>query len=104
MSTTEDYWRIVRRATEDPDLHERLVADPAGTWSEVTGAAVPDDIELVVLENGPKTVHIVLPDPSLSAEDLDAGAHSGGRDMHPGLCACDGSVTPEDMKKLGLHW
>jgi len=78
MAEETAYDIVLRRAFEDPDFRERLVADPAGTWSEVTGVAVPDDVEVVVFENGPKTVHIVLPDPSLSAEDLDAGAIAGG--------------------------
>ena len=106
MATTEDYWGIVRRATEDPDFRERLITDRAGTWSEATGVAVPDDVELVVLENRPKTVHVVLPDPSLSVEDLDAGALSGGSEVRSrGRCdACFvcGFFTPEDAEELGL--
>ena len=103
MAEESAYDIVLRRVFEDPDFRERLLADPAGTWSEVTGVAVPDDVELVVLENGPKTVHIVLPDPSLSRADLDAGAHSGGRNLGPSTCIS--ACSPERWEeKWGSPW
>ncbi|SRR6056297_3874610 len=78
MSATKDYQMIVRRAIEDPDFRERLIEDPSGTWAEVTGTPVPDDVQMVVLEDSNRTAHMVLPDPSLTVQELDDLSVSGG--------------------------
>jgi len=78
----ESPWALItRRAIEDPDYRERLIDDPRSTIVEATGQDVPDDVEIVVVENGPKTLHIVLPraDLDLSALDVSGGyCDSGG--------------------------
>jgi hypothetical protein len=78
MSATKDYQLIVRRAVEDPDFRERLTENPAGTWEEVTGTPVPDDVRRVVLEDSAQRVHLVLPDPSLTLKQMDESGVAGG--------------------------
>lgn len=77
--------KLTRRAIEDPDFRERLIEDPRSTIAEVTGQEVPEDVEVVVVENGPKTFHIVLPSADLDLEELEV---SGGYYWDP-LCACE---------------
>lgn len=75
---------LVRRAMEDGDFRERLKEDPRSTIAEATGQAIPEDLEIVVVENGPKAFHIVLPSEDLDLSSMDV---SGG---DPGeLCFCD---------------
>jgi len=78
MSAVKDYQLIIRRAVEDPDFRERLTENPAGTWEEVTGTPVPDDVQLVVLEDSSQRVHFVLPDASLTAQQMDESGVVGG--------------------------
>lgn len=78
MTENEHYQQMIRRAVEDPDFRERLIEDPAGTWEAVTGTPVPDDIQLIVLENSRRTLHLVLPDPHLTVQDLDEAGVAGG--------------------------
>lgn len=59
---------LTRRALEDPDFRERLIDDPRSTIAEATGQEVPEDVEVVVIENGPKKFHIVLPSADLDLE------------------------------------
>ena len=66
---------VVRRAIEDPEFRERLVASPASAIEEATGVSVPDGVEIVVVENTSRRFHIVLPPNDISIEDIDA---SGG--------------------------
>ena len=80
---------LTRRAIEDPDFRERLIQDPRSTIAEATGQDVPEDVEIVVVENGPKNIHIVLPseDLDLSAMDVSGGVLCGvhcGRDFFTG--------------------
>jgi len=62
---------LTRRAIEDPDFRERLIDDPRSTIEEATGQAVPEDVEVVVIENSPNTFHIVLPSLDLDLSELD---------------------------------
>lgn len=87
---------ITRRAIEDPDFRERLIDDPRSTIAEATGQHIPDEIEIVVVENGPMTFHIVLPSADLNSSEMDAtsggfcGPHLPGAPSPlpglPGMC------------------
>jgi hypothetical protein len=104
MSSIEDYQSIIRRAVEDPDFRERLTENPAGTWEEVTGTPVPEDVDLIVLEDSSQAVHLVLPDPSLTVGDLEDLSVTGGGSpntasrsrLNPDLGRfCCADITPE---------
>jgi len=71
---------VVRRAIEDPEFRERLLADPASAIEEATGESVPDDVEIVVVENTSQRFHIVLPPVEL---DLEAWDPSAGVNFDP---------------------
>ena len=69
MSEPDKGSSVIRRAVEDPEFRERLQSDPSSAIEEAFGVTVPDDLEIVVVENTSKRFHLVLP-PS----DLDLGA------------------------------
>jgi len=77
---------LTRRAIEDPDFRERLIDDPRSTIAEATGQDVPEDVEVVVVENGPKTFHIVLPSAELDPAEMDVAGGFLVGSFDPPLC------------------
>ena len=82
------YEEVTRRAHDDPDFRERLLEDPKSIVAEVAGIQMADDAEVVVLENNPKRIHIVLPPSDVSITELDEMA-AGRRDL-PSWWVCWG--------------
>ena len=70
---SDDLRNSVRaKLQENPDFRERFKDEPRAVLTEIVGEELPDDIEIVVVENGPKTFHIVLPPSDISIEDMNA--------------------------------
>lgn len=53
--------RIVRRAWADPDYRSRLLADPKAAIGEELGVDLPESLEVVVVEERPDRMCVVLP-------------------------------------------
>jgi hypothetical protein len=60
---------------EDPDFRESLLSDPRATIAAATGSDIPEDFEVVVVENTATRFHLVLPSEDIDLDELDA---SGG--------------------------
>lgn len=70
---SDDLRNSVRaKLQENPDFRERFKDEPRAVLTEILGEELPEDIEIVVVENGPKTFHIVLPPSDISVEDMNA--------------------------------
>jgi hypothetical protein len=80
MTKKSVYDVTLRKALQDPGFRERLVASPASAIEEATGESVPDDVEIVVVENTSQRFHIVLPPVEL---DLRAWDPSAGVNFDP---------------------
>ena len=52
---------IITRAWEDPAFKARLLAEPKRTIEEALGVTLADDIEIVMHEQTPTTLHLILP-------------------------------------------
>ncbi|MEI6451681.1 MAG: NHLP leader peptide family RiPP precursor, partial [Actinomycetes bacterium] len=68
-----DSWRealhhLLARARTDDELRGRLRADPRGTLAGEAGIEVPEGVSVVVVEDTPEAVHLVLP-----AQGADVG-------------------------------
>ncbi|ASF46662.1 NHLP leader peptide family RiPP precursor [Methylovulum psychrotolerans] len=77
---TQQYSQIVAKCWADAEFKAKLIADPKATLA-AESIAVPDGIELRVLENTATTVNLVLPPPEeseLSDEDLGFVTGGGG--------------------------
>ena len=59
-------------------FRERLKADPRATVSEEMGIAVPESIQLEVLEETPQKAYLVLPTNRAAISDAELDAVSGG--------------------------
>ena len=60
MGTRGPFGKLVQRATEDPELRRRLVQSPRQVLAEA-GVKLPEGVDVVILENSDKVVHLVLP-------------------------------------------
>jgi hypothetical protein len=52
---------IVQRAWSDPDYRARLLDGPKEAVAELLGVNLPDGLEIVVVEESPQRLCIVLP-------------------------------------------
>jgi len=71
---------VVARAWRDAAFRQRLLAEPVATLREA-GIAVPDDVQVRVVEDTDTLIHLILPARpagDLSDEDLDQTAAAGG--------------------------
>ena len=69
--------QLVERADNDEDFRARLLSDSRAVVHDEFGITIPEEMNLVVVEDDPNTVHLVLPRSSeLSEEELAAA--SGG--------------------------
>ena len=75
--------QITERAAKDPAFRRELLADPKSVLARELGLALPDFLEVQVLEETPARVYLVLPaappapGAELSDEQLDAVAGGG---------------------------
>ncbi|HTW99041.1 MAG TPA: NHLP leader peptide family RiPP precursor [Acidimicrobiales bacterium] len=67
--------RVVRRAWADPAYRARLLEDPKAALAEELGVELPEHLEVVVVEERPDRLCIVLP------VDLSAIPKSAARIM-----------------------
>jgi len=69
----KSYGKVVAKAWADPDFKTKLLADPKTVLKE-NGLEFPQDVEILVVENTDKIVHLILPpEPAeqLSEEELE---------------------------------
>jgi nitrile hydratase alpha subunit len=60
METRGSFGQLVQQATEDPALRQRLLQSPKQVLTEA-GIILPEGIEVEILENTDKVIHLVLP-------------------------------------------
>ncbi|ASF46664.1 NHLP leader peptide family RiPP precursor [Methylovulum psychrotolerans] len=85
----QQYSQIVAKCWADAEFKAKLIADPKATLA-AEGIAVPDGIELRVLENTATVVNLVLPPPPTEGElsDEDLGSVTGGSGCACCSCTC----------------
>ncbi len=72
METRGSFGQLVQKATEDPALRQRLVQTPKQVLAEA-GITLPADLEVEIVENTDKVIHLVLP-PLMEASAGEGGA------------------------------
>jgi hypothetical protein len=72
--------QLIEHAMKDKAFREELVRDPKGVFARELGITMPATIDVLVLEESPSTVYLVLPHPparvgaELSDEELETVA------------------------------
>ena len=76
--------RLIERSLEDEEFRQRLLDDPKGAVEQELGSALPEGVEVRVVEESSDTIYLVLPSASvggqggeLSDQDLEAVAGAG---------------------------
>jgi Nitrile hydratase, alpha chain len=72
METRGSFGQLVQRATEDPALRQRLMQSPKQVLAEA-GITLPAGLEVEIVENTDKVIHLVLP-PLLDVSEAEGGA------------------------------
>jgi len=87
--------KLVERNLQDESLRQRLLADPKGTMEEELGTRLPDEVQVIAVEETADTIYLVLPSSSplggeggeLSDEELQTVA-GGGDTFWGATCSC----------------
>jgi hypothetical protein len=53
--------KIVEQAQKNPKYYDMLLSDPRGLMQKQLGAAIPDSVNIQVLQESPDTYYVVLP-------------------------------------------
>ncbi|MEM8618549.1 MAG: hypothetical protein AAGF73_02380 [Actinomycetota bacterium] len=68
----------------DPQLRDRFRNDPKTALAEWIGQQLPDNVEIVAVEDSPERVHVIIPpepvtkvDDTVSDQELDAVSGAG---------------------------
>lgn len=80
QSADEMRRQITDKAIGDDDFRNSLLTNPKEAISNELGVDLPDDVQIVVHESDPKTLHLALPVTEVGEEDLEAIA--------AGRCCC----------------
>ncbi len=70
--------RIIKAALESPEFKEKLKRNPKDIFESQVKFQFPDDFEVVVHEDTPKRINIVLPYHSEELSEVELSAVSGG--------------------------
>jgi hypothetical protein len=85
---------LIERSLEDEALRRRLLADPKAAVEEELGTRLPDEVQVIAVEETAETIYLVLPSASplgeggeLSDRELEAVA-GGGATVWGETCSC----------------
>jgi hypothetical protein len=71
METRGSFGQLVQKATEDAALRQRLLQSPKQVLAEA-GITLPAGIEVEIVENTDKVIHLVLP-PLVELDEGEGG-------------------------------
>jgi hypothetical protein len=86
--------RLVQRSLEDEEFRQRLLDDPKGTLEQELGSALPQGIEVRVVEESADTIYLVLPSASALGE---GGGELSDRELEAVAGGVGGKNTDNDV-------
>lgn len=96
--------RVVEKSLQDEDFRERLLENPRVTMEQELGVRLPEDLQVVAVEETADTIYLVLPSTSplggeggeLSDRELEAVA-GGDAESTSTFSLCNISCDPNCM-------
>ena len=86
--------RLVERSLQDDAFRQRLLADPKAAVEEELGTRLPNEVQVIAVEETAETIYLVLPSASplgeggeLSDRELETVA-GGGSTAWGETCSC----------------
>lgn len=75
---------VIRKAQQDSAFRAELLANPAAAISRQLGLDLPSDLKITVVEENPRSLYLVLPAQSASAElsDQELAGIAAGAGVH----------------------
>jgi len=70
--------RILKAAQESPEFREKLISNPKNIFELQSKFKLPEDFEIVVHEDTPNKLNIVLPSNVEELSEVELSAVSGG--------------------------
>lgn len=86
--------KILKLAAERPEFKEKLFKDPKAVIEKMANFKFPDDFEVVVHEDTPSKLNIVLPNTSDELSEVELSAVAGGVCWEHCICEGDNSCCP----------
>ena len=77
QSVTEMKAHVMTKAAEDDEFRSRLIENPNAAISSEIGVDIPEEYNIVVLEDSGTTTHLVLP-PSENLTEEELAKVAGG--------------------------
>jgi hypothetical protein len=84
--------RLLRKSIEDESFHRELVRNPKPTIEREFGTSLPENVNVMVHETDPDTIHLVLP----SRSHLDSGFDLSEEVLETvsgGTASCDSGLS-----------
>jgi hypothetical protein len=91
--------QLIEKAMKDESFRKQLIENPIAAIEAETGMKIPEFVKIIVLEEDPKTVYLILPqnpvqntEMELSVAELEsvAGGTAGAEEVatHWTYCGC----------------
>ena len=102
--TPDDLWAmVIERSWRDADFKQRLKTDPKAVLNEL-GFALPDGLEVEVVENSATKIYMTLPGPVGAPEpdidEIESTATGPGRSacsITGSCCCCNATQIPPNQ-------
>jgi len=83
--------KILKAASENPEFKEKLLQNPKAVIETMANFQLPDDFEIIVHQDTPTKLNIVLPVTSDELSEVELSAVAGGVCWTD--CSCEDNVS-----------
>ncbi|MGE3806984.1 MAG: NHLP leader peptide family RiPP precursor [Gemmataceae bacterium] len=63
-------FELIKKAWKDKSFRQELLANPRSAIEQLTSYKIPDDVEILIHEQKPKLLHLVVPERPENVEEM----------------------------------